>query len=70
MGTLFPLIKNKLTFLWYWVDDVTTSNRYRKITASKHSMANFETVKMLAKEVSFLLENLFRIRFHLHGKLY
>ena len=70
MGTLSLLMKKKLIFLWYWADDVTTSKRYRKITGSKNSMANFETVKMLAKEVSFLLENLFRIRFHLHGKLY
>ena len=52
-----------------WVDDDTTINRYRKIVGSKNSMANFETVKMLAKKVSFLLENVFRIRFYLHGKL-
>ena len=32
-------------------------------------MANFETVKMLAKEVPFLLENVLRIRFHLNSKL-
>ena len=70
MGTLSLLIKNKLIFLWYWVDDVTTSNRYRKITGSKNSIANFETVKMLAKEVPLLLQNLFLIRFYLHGKLY
>ena len=42
----------------------------KKLQASKNSMANFETVKMLAKEISFLLENVFRIRFYLHGKLY
>ena len=33
-------------------------------------MANFETVKMLAKEVPFLLENVLRIRFYLYSKLY
>ena len=33
-------------------------------------MANFETVKMLAKEVTFLLENVLRIRFYLNSKLY
>ena len=27
-------------------------------------------LKMLAKEVPFLLENVLRIRFYLHGKLY
>ena len=33
-------------------------------------MANFETAKILAKEVPLLLENVLRIRFYLHGKLY
>ena len=33
-------------------------------------MANFEIVKMLPKEVPFLLENVLRIRFYLHSKLY
>ena len=49
------------------VDDVTTSNRYRKIAGSKNSLANFETVKMLAREVPFLLENVLRIRFYLYS---
>ena len=33
-------------------------------------MANFQIMKMLAKEVPFLLENVLRIRFHLNSKLY
>ena len=71
MGTLFLLVKNKWIFLRVLsIDDVKTSNRYRKIAGSKISMANFETVKMLAKEVPFLLENVLRIRFYLNSKLY
>ena len=52
MGTLLLLVLSR---------DVTTSNRYRKIAGSENSMAIFETVKMLSKEVSFLLENVSRI---------
>ena len=33
-------------------------------------MANFETVKILAKKVPFLLENVLQIRFYLRSKLY
>ena len=70
MGTLFLLVKTSESSCGCWVDDVTTSNRYRKIAGSINSMANFETVKMLAKEVPFLLENVLRIRFYLHSKYY
>ena len=33
-------------------------------------MANFEIVKMLTKEVPFLLENVLQIRFYLRSKLH
>ena len=67
---LFLLLKTVIWSCVCWVDDVTTCNRYLKIAGSINLMANFETVKMLVKDVSFLEENVFRIRFYLHGKLY
>ena len=42
----------------------------KRATAIEKLMENFETVKMLAKEVPFLLENVLRIRFYLNSKLY
>ena len=69
METLFLLVKNKWIFLrvlsgWRENEQLLSKNcRLQKF------MANFETVKMLAKEVPFLLENVLRIRFHLNSKL-
>ena len=72
MGTLFLLVKNKWIFLrvltrWRQNEQPLLKNcRLQKFNGE----LSFETAKMLAKEVPFLLENVLRIRFYLHSKLY
>ena len=51
IGTLFLLIKNKLIFLWVLSRWRRNEQPLSKNCMLQNSMANFETVKMLAKEV-------------------